>query len=42
MRDMLAHAYFSVDLAIVWDAATRKLPELRQQVAKIMAGGESP
>jgi uncharacterized protein with HEPN domain len=42
MRDMLAHAYFSVDLAIVWDAATRKLPELRGQVAKIMASGESP
>jgi len=40
MRDMLAHAYFSVDLAIVWDAATRKLPELRMHIAKLLASGD--
>lgn len=41
MRDFLAHAYFSVDLEIVWDAATRKLPELRRQDVKILASGEA-
>lgn len=42
MRDMLAHAYFSIDLAIVWDAATKKLPELRKRIATILASGDSP
>jgi len=39
MRDMLAHAYFSVDLAIVWDAAIHKLPILREQIAVLLARG---
>jgi len=26
MRDVLAHAYFHVDVQIVWDAATNKVP----------------
>ncbi|MBK7642985.1 MAG: DUF86 domain-containing protein [Planctomycetes bacterium] len=41
MRDVLAHAYFTVDLAIVWEAAVRKLPELRTQIAKLLASGEA-
>jgi uncharacterized protein with HEPN domain len=28
-RDVLAHAYFAVDLSIVWDAAMRQAPSLR-------------
>jgi uncharacterized protein with HEPN domain len=28
MRDVLAHAYFAVDLDIAWDAATTKAPAL--------------
>jgi len=28
MRDVLAHAYFRVDVQIVWDAATNKIPGL--------------
>ena len=32
MRDKLVHEYFGVDLDIVWDAATVKLPELRGEL----------
>ena len=28
-RDVLAHAYFAVDVSIVWDAAVRQAPKLR-------------
>lgn len=28
MRDLIAHAYFEVDLAIVWDVVTTKLDPL--------------
>jgi uncharacterized protein with HEPN domain len=28
MRDVIAHAYFALDLDLVWDAMTRDLPEL--------------
>lgn len=29
-RDVLAHAYFAVELKIIWDAATLKAPLLRE------------
>lgn len=35
-RNVLVHAYFSVDYAIVWEAATQDVPELRDQVAQIL------
>ena len=35
MRNILAHEYFGVDLKIVWDTATKKLPELKQELAKL-------
>ena len=36
MRDHLIHGYFSVDYDVVWDAATRKVVELREQVWRII------
>lgn len=32
MRDVLIHAYFGVDLAIVWETVQDRPPELREQV----------
>ena len=37
MRDVLAHAYFKVDLQIVWDAATNKVPELVKPLRRLLA-----
>jgi uncharacterized protein with HEPN domain len=35
MRNRVAHGYFSVDLAIVWKAAQRDIPELELQVKQL-------
>lgn len=32
LRDVLAHAYFGLDDATLWDVVTTKVPELRDQV----------
>ena len=43
MRDRLIHDYFAVDLDIVWDVVTRKLPLLRRQIDEILVElGEGP
>ena len=40
MRSVLAHGYFKVDLALVWQTVQRDLPALRQGVqAALDAGG---
>ena len=36
MRDRLIHAYFGIDYDLVWDAVTRKVPDLRRQIAAIL------
>lgn len=36
MRDQLIHGYFGVDYEIVWEVATEKAPELREQIGKIL------
>jgi uncharacterized protein with HEPN domain len=36
MRDKLVHDYFGVDYTIVWDVATRKLPDLRQKFQNLL------
>lgn len=36
LRDILIHAYFGVDHAIVWDVVVSKIPELKKQVSKIL------
>ena len=40
MRDRLIHDYFGVDYELVWDAATNKIPELRQKLTQLL--GERP
>jgi len=37
MRDRLIHDYFGVDYKIVWDVATMKLPELRDNLKRLLA-----
>jgi uncharacterized protein with HEPN domain len=36
MRNILAHGYFEVDLAIVWDTTRRDLPALLIDVRKAL------
>lgn len=36
-RNIAVHAYFAVDWAIVWVAATQEAPQLREKVAAILA-----
>lgn len=36
MRNVLAHGYFSVDLEIVWRTVHTNLPELKEQVLRII------
>jgi len=36
MRDRLIHGYFGVDYEIVWEVATEKAPELREQIDTIL------
>lgn len=40
-RNRIIHAYFSVDLAVIWDVATSELPALRVQLASILSSLES-
>jgi len=35
LRDILIHAYFGVDLEIVWDIVQNKIPELKEALKKI-------
>ena len=42
-RDILAHAYFSVDDAIVWDVATNEMAPLAQSARRLLQGlGDPP
>ena len=36
MRDRLVHDYFGTDLDIVWDVLQHKIPELRDEVRRIL------
>lgn len=35
MRDILIHAYFEIDLALVWTAIKRDIPLLKKELKKI-------
>ncbi len=35
-RNLAVHAYFSVDWPVVWGLASRRVPELAEQVARIL------
>ena len=37
LRDFVAHAYFALDLEILWDAIQQGVPTLREQIEKILA-----
>ncbi|WP_166283006.1 HepT-like ribonuclease domain-containing protein [Lyngbya confervoides] len=36
MRDRLAHAYFGVDLHVVWSTAKMSLPELKSVIQSLL------
>jgi len=36
LRDILIHAYFGIDIEIVWDVVQNKLPELKDQISLIL------
>jgi uncharacterized protein with HEPN domain len=38
MRDKLAHDYFGVDLALVWDVVANELPPTRGRLAVLLDG----
>ena len=37
LRDILTHAYFGIDVAIVWDVIKNKIPELKNKISKIIS-----
>lgn len=39
LRDVLAHAYFGLDNETLWDVVTTKVPQLRDQVRRILDEG---
>lgn len=41
-RDILAHVYFSVDDAIVWDVASHEVPTLAQTVRRLLQRLDTP
>jgi uncharacterized protein with HEPN domain len=41
MRNLLVHAYFSVDWDVVWITATDSVPQLAEQIAEIPAPGDA-
>lgn len=36
MGDILIHEYFGIDLEEVWETATKDIPELAEQIGKIL------
>jgi uncharacterized protein with HEPN domain len=44
LRDFVAHAYFALDLDILWNAIREEIPRLRQRVQEILeaARGAAP
>jgi uncharacterized protein with HEPN domain len=36
LRDVLIHAYFGVDLDIVWDIVSNKIPELEDRIQTLL------
>jgi uncharacterized protein with HEPN domain len=37
LRDILIHAYFGIDIEIVWDVVENKIPELKNQILLIQS-----
>ena len=36
MRDKLIHHYFGVDYELVWDVVTKKIPDLKREIERIL------
>jgi uncharacterized protein with HEPN domain len=36
LRDIIAHAYFTIDELIIWDIVDTKLPNLKNQIEQIL------
>ena len=36
MRNRVAHGYFAVSLSMIWDSVQVDIPELRQQIEKVL------
>ncbi len=36
MRDKIAHFYFGIDYEIVWDVISKKLPEIKPLIEKVL------
>jgi uncharacterized protein with HEPN domain len=36
MRNRVAHGYFAVSLSMIWDTVQVDIPELRQQITKVL------
>ncbi len=36
LRDILIHEYFGIDVEIVWDVITNKLPSLKRDIREIL------
>jgi uncharacterized protein with HEPN domain len=41
-RDVLAHAYFSIDDSIVWDVAQNEMASLSQTAGRLLRGLDGP
>jgi len=37
LRDILIHAYFGIDVEIIWDVVMNKLPGLKETIGKMSA-----
>ncbi len=40
LRNALSHVYFQIDHALIWETATREIPELIEALQPILAGNE--
>ncbi|MHC5056635.1 MAG: HepT-like ribonuclease domain-containing protein [Planctomycetota bacterium] len=36
LRDILIHQYFGIDIEIIWDVVTSKVPPLEEQVRRLL------
>ena len=37
LRDVLVHAYFAIELDIIWDVVETKVPVLHREVVRLLA-----
>jgi uncharacterized protein with HEPN domain len=42
LRDLVAHAYFALDLEILWDAIQRDVPALHRRIRQISESEKEP